>query len=297
MTPTETNAAVDSELPPIVAESIEKIRHIATLPAVALKIMELTEDPESTADDVHDVIKSDPALSTRILKVVNSSFYGLPRQIGSIHRAVLLLGLNAVKNIAIAASLHKTFQAERIGPDFDTRELWTHSIAVATGARMLAKKAQLDSPDEAFLAGLIHDVGILVEMQACREEFIEMLQLLSDDESLTFRQAEEQQLGATHEAFGIGLCRKWNFPMHLEHVAGFHHQPMQLAKADRTLPVVVHVADVLAAQIDIGYTRTVETESVDPEVLGCIDLSQSDLEALAEALPDAILETQQLLSA
>ena len=176
MTQAETNAAVESDVPSIVETSLQKIKNIATLPVLARKIMQLTEDPKSTAEDVHKVITSDPALSIRILKVVNSSFYGLPRQIDSIHRAFLLLGRNAVKNIAIAASVHKVFQSERIGPDFDARDLWTHSIAVATGARGLALKAALDLPDEAFLAGLIHDVGIMVEMQACRQKFSEMIE-------------------------------------------------------------------------------------------------------------------------
>ena len=296
MTQTVTNTTARSDFPLIVETSIQKIKHIATLPGVALKIMELTKDPESTAEDVNKIIKSDPALSTRILKVVNSSFYGLPRQIASIHHAVVLLGMNAVKNIAITASLHKVFQSEQIGPDFDARDLWSHSVAVATGAHGIAIKAELGFLDEAFLAGLIHDIGIMVEMQTCRQKFVEMINILSDDQSLTFRQAEEQLLGATHESFGAALCRKWKFPVHLEHVAGCHHQPMQLPEADRTLPAIVHVADVLAARIGAGYTRTVETKAVDPEVLSLLNLGESDMEALAESLPDAIEEAQQLLS-
>ena len=110
--------------------------------------MRLTEDPNSTAKDVNKVIASDPAISTRSLKVVNSTFYDLPRMIGSIDRAIALLGLNSVKNI---------------------------TIAVAIGARGLAKRSGSGLSDEAFLAGLIHDVGIMVEMQACRPKFTVMI--------------------------------------------------------------------------------------------------------------------------
>ena len=297
MTQTVTSPVAGSDVPSIVEASIRNIRHLGTLPGVAAEIMNLSKDLNSTAKDVNKVIASDPAISTRILKVVNSTFYGLPRMIGSIDRAVALLGLNSVKNITIAASLHKVFRSERFSPDFDAGDLWTHSIAVAIGARGLAKRSGSGLSDEAFLAGLIHDVGIMVEMQACRPKFIEMIELLADDQSLTFRQAEEQLLGATHEAFGAGLCRKWKFPVTLEHVAGWHHQPMQLSEADRTLPAIVHVADVLAALINAGYTRTVEVEAVDPEVLCSLNLSEPDIEAVAETLPEAVQETQQLLSA
>lgn len=296
MTSTTTNIAVGNDIPQVVESSIQKIKNIATLPAVAHQIMKLVDDPDSSIEDLSKVITSDPALCTRILKVVNSSFYGMPQQIASIDRAVTLLGLNAVKNIAIASSLHKVFKSKQIAANFDARDLWVHSIAVATGARELAAKARFDLPDEAFLAGLIHDIGIMVEMQACSQEFVEMIDMLCDDQSLTLRQAEEQVLGATHEAFGAGLCKAWHFPLHLGNVAGFHHLPLKLPKADRVLPAIVHVADIMAARIGAGYTRTVETDVVSPEILSLLNMDESDVEAIAETLPEAIEETQQLLS-
>ena len=296
MTQAKTDTAAVKEVPPLVESAVQQIKHIATLPGVALKIMALAENPDSTAEEVNAVIKNDPALSTRILKVVNSSFYGLPRQIASIQHAVVLLGLTSVKNIAIAASLNKVFKAERVSANFDARDLWTHSIAVATGAHGVATKVGLILPDEAFLAGLIHDIGIMIEMQSCRDEFIGVVDMLAEGQDLTFRQAEQQLLGATHESFGMALCRKWKFPENMENAAGFHHQPLLLAEAERTMPAIVHVADVMAARIGVGYTRTVDAETVDPEVLSLLDLSEADLEALAETLPTAVEETQQLLS-
>ena len=207
-----------------------------------------------------------------------------------------MLGFNAVKNIAISASLHKLFRTKNLDPHFDTRDLWMHSVAVATGALALAKKTGLVLTEEAFLAGLIHDVGIMIEMQACRQKFIEMIDTLPGEQSLTFRQAEARVLGATHEAFGAALFRKWKFPKKLEDVAGFHHRPMQLPESDRMLPAIVHVADILAARTGLGYTRTVETDAIDQQVLNTLGLSKDDLEAIAKTLPGAIQETQQLFS-
>ena len=104
---------------------------------------------------------------------------------------------------------------------------------------------------------------------------------------LTFRQAEERVLGATHESFGAVLCRKWNFPMQFVHVAGFHHEPMQLPESDCVLPAIVHVADILASHTGLGYSRTVETDTIDQQILNVLGLREDDIEAIAEMLPDA----------
>ena len=283
------------EFPFIVESSFHKIKNIATLPAVAHQIMNLVSDPESTTDDLRKVIINDPALSACILKVVNSSYYGFPQQIGSIDRAIVLLGLNAIKNIAIATSLNKVFKSNHIGTDFDPCELWAHSVAVAICARKLSVKSGLGDPDEVFLAGLIHDIGIMVEMQANHQEFVEIIGIVSHEQDTTFRQAEEQVLGATHELFGAFACREWKFPPHFERVVRYHHHPMQLPETDRSFPAIVHVADILAAQIHEGYTRTVETETIDPEILRFLNLEDSDLETLGETLSDSIHEAHQLL--
>src|SRR5437868_11794818 len=107
---------------------IKKVTTIATLPEVTSKIISTVEDPKSTANKLHQIISHDPALVTRILKVVNSAFYGLPGQIGSVERAIVLLGLNAIKNIAVAASIGQLFRMTKICKDFSAKDLWTHCI-------------------------------------------------------------------------------------------------------------------------------------------------------------------------
>jgi HD-like signal output (HDOD) protein len=280
----------------IVEATLRRCGPIATLPAITTQIIRLSEDPSSTSDDMHKVIAKDPALSVRVLKLVNSAYYGMPHQVNSIQRAILLLGLRAVKNVAIAASLVKLFRSGVVGPEFDAGNLWTHSIAVATGARLLARQTGLAVAEEAFLAGLIHDTGILVEMQACGPNFARMIQKVAADESLAFRAAEEEVLGASHEAFGAGLCQAWNFPSSLQYVTGYHHRPWDVPEADRGLPTLIHIADVLAARSGLGYTRTVETDSVSPELLSSIHLAEPDLDEIAERLPEAMQESQQSLS-
>src|SRR5437763_9892064 len=132
----------------LIAEAIKKVTTIATLPEVTARIVATVEDPRSTASQLHKIVSHDPALVTRILKVVNSAFYGLPGQIGSVERAIVLLGLNAIKNIAVAASIGQLFRMTKICKDFSAKDLWTHCIAVGVCARDLAKQMKLPIADE-----------------------------------------------------------------------------------------------------------------------------------------------------
>lgn len=287
--------AVDPSQDALIAATIQEISHIATLPEVTLKIIRIVEDPESSAQDLNKVITNDPALGARILKVVNSAFYGLPGQIGSINRAIVLLGLNAVKNIAIAASLAKLFRGGQICPQFNARDLWQHSIGVATGTQLLSKECGLGLPDEAFLAGLIHDIGIMVEMQARRAKLVEGFEMLEANPDMSFLEMEAQVIGADHQQFGAALCRHWKFPASFGYVTGFHHRPQELAKANRTLTSLVHLADVLTRRLEIGFTRDVDEDGFDPATLDDAKLTAAQMENVGANLPAAMEEASALI--
>jgi HD-like signal output (HDOD) protein len=221
---------------------------------------------------------------------VNSAFYGLPGQIGSINRAIVLLGLNAVKNIAIAASLAKLFRGGKIAHNFDARDLWHNAIASACATRLLAEKVSLGLPDEAFLSGLIHDIGIMVEIQARRNQFVEVLQKLEENPDLSLAEAETEIMGATHEQFGQGLCKLWKFPQSFQYVTGFHHRPTELAEGQRALTGLVFVADVITKQLGIGFTAGTQCNEVDPALLKELGLTEGHLKEVAQQLPEAIEE-------
>lgn len=275
----------------VVAAAIREISHIATLPEITLKIIDLVEDPKSTAQDLNQVISNDPALCSRILKVVNSSFYGLPGQIGSINRAIVMLGLNAVKNIAIAASLAKLFRGGDLTPEFSARNLWNHANQVAAASKMIADRLKLGLGDEAYLAGLIHDLGIMVEMQFDRNALIEVVQAVgpqSDGTPLNDMLAAEQSVfGANHQDFGLALCKKWKFPDTFQRVTGFHHRPLDLAAESRTITTIVHVADRMAGALDGGFRLDLSSLEVDGSVLDAIKLTREQMTELAESLADA----------
>ena len=279
----------------IARKAVKDIRDIATLPEIAIKIIKLVEDPNSTAQDLNNIITNDPALGARILKVVNSAFYGLPGQVGSINRAIVLLGLNAVKNIVVAASLAKLFRGGQVCENFNARDLWAHSIAVATATKQLAGRMDIGSPDEAFLAGLIHDLGIMVEVQARPAKFVQAFEMFSVNPSATLRDAEQAVIGATHEDFGAALCRQWKFPLSLIHVTGYHHRPLELPPVDRNLASLVHVADFVAAGADQGCKHTIEGDGIEPAVLESLHLTPRIVQEVIDCLPESMGESDCFL--
>ena len=287
-------SATSQQQSEVVASALSEISHIATLPEITLRIIDLVEDPASTAQDLHDVIQNDPALCSRILKVVNSSFYGLPGQIGSINRAIVLLGLNAVKNIAIAASLAKLFRGGDLTANFSAKDLWMHSNATACGAKLLADHLKIGLGDEAFLSGLVHDIGIMVEMQFDRNRLIEVVEQLGMDSegvpAIDMREVEIAVLGASHTDFGFGLCEKWKFPRTFAHATGYHHTPLELPQDQRTLPALTYVADRIAARSGFGCRVDLPSDEVSADVLDALKLTTDAIDKITERVIEQMQE-------
>jgi HD-like signal output (HDOD) protein len=295
-----TTPATTDQREQIVQTAVREISHIATLPEVTLKIVELVENPRSTAQDLHKVISTDPALCSRILKVVNSSFYGLPGQIGSVNRAIVLLGLNAVKNIAIAASLAKLFRGGEITPTFNAKDLWTHSASVAVASKVIADQLKLGLSDEAFLAGLIHDIGVMVELQFDRAKLIDIINRTGADKqgvpANNMLEIEQSVFSANHQDFGAALCEKWRFPQTLRFTCGYHHRPCELGHEHRTLPCIVHAAERFAEGLVKGFRHDLPDLDIAPEVREHLKLTAERIEEFKKSLAEPIKSAGQLLS-
>lgn len=292
-----TSAQTVNPVQTVVNQALSKIADISTLPEITVRIIEIVEDPNSTARDLHGVIKNDPALSAKVLKVVNSAFYGLPGQIGSVDRAIVLLGMSAVKNIAVAASIARLFRTGRMSEQYTAKDLWHHSLAVGVTSRMIAKASgQPAGLEEIFLSGLIHDIGVLVERQAFPEKLNEVVTRCAAGEA-PFRELEQQIIGADHQAFGEGLTTKWKFPRHLRAVVGAHHCPDTLSAEISRLGYTVHVADVLCCQQQLGFHLTADALELTDEVLEAAGISRTHLEEIAVSIHDELEEARGMFAA
>ena len=257
-----------------VQETIRKVSSIATLPEITARIISTVEDPRSTPAMLHKIVAHDPALVTRILKVVNSAFYGLPGQIASIERAIVLLGLNAVKNIAVAASLGQLFRGVKLCEGFTAKDLWTHCIAVGIVARDMAKQMKIPLADEAFLAGMIHDVGMLVFLQVSPEKLRDVCEKAKAG-TAQFCDLEREITGMDHQLLGAALCEHWKFPRTCQLVAGYHHRPTSLAEEHRLLVTLAYAADTLCCAGNHGFNLTALHQKLDDAGLDSVGIDNS----------------------
>lgn len=277
-----------------VLEIVKKVSTIATLPEVTSKIIATVEDPKSTASKLHQIVSHDPALVTRILKVVNSSFYGLPGQIGSVERAIVLLGLNAIKNIAVAASIGQLFRGGKLCEGFAAKDLWTHCIAVGVTARELAKQMRFPIADEAFLAGMIHDVGILLQLQTSPEQLNEVCEKAKKSDS-EFCELERQIIGIDHQQLGAALAEQWKFPHSCQLVAGHHHHPQGLSDQNRMLVNLVHVADVICCHSKHGFNLTACRTNLTPEDITALGMDAAVVDRTKARLDELLTVSSNVL--
>ena len=290
-----TATLTDVQNQTLVTEALKKVTTIATLPEITAKIVHTVEDPKSTAAQLHKIVAHDPALATRILKVVNSAFYGLPGQIGSVERAIVLLGLNAIKNIAVAASLGQLFRGVKLCEGFTAKDLWTHCISVGVTARELARNMKLPIADEAFLAGLIHDTGLIVSLQVWPDKLKQACEISKTSEK-AFCDIEREIVGVDHQQLGQGLAEMWKFPRSCQLVAGFHHRPTSLSDNNRMLVTLVYVADTICCEQKRGFNLTALRQKI--EAGGAFEMGIDALliEAVSKRLDDLVGSATAVLS-
>jgi HD-like signal output (HDOD) protein len=232
-------------------ELIKRIDDLPTLPRTVLKITELVNDPKSSAKDLARVITEDQVLTARLLKLVNSSFYGFPQRISTVTGAIVLLGFDAIRSLLLATSVFDLFASRNRKKRLYQERFWDHSLGCAVGAKVIGNYLRHDKIEELFVSGILHDIGKIVEMMFLPDEFSKVVAAVNT-ENILMTTAENKVLGYNHAAVGKLLAIEWNLPVKLARVIAHHHQPHN-AGSFALDAAIVHLADIFCRALSIGY--------------------------------------------
>lgn len=257
-----STATTISPTVPTVTALVERLDELGTLPEVTVKINKVVKDPDSSPDELEEVINHDPALAARVMKIANSSLYALPSPVKTVKRAVVMLGFKSVNRVAMAASIGHMFKG-RLCTKHSAKDLWTHCIAVAAVARDLATKAAPELVEEVFLAGLTHDLGMVALLQVMPNELAKVCDLAEKDPR-SFIEIERDVIGIDHEQIGGALTTAWGFPPACCMAAGAHHRPASEADEAGLVTDLVHVADTLCCSERVGFSHTAHRQTIPP---------------------------------
>ena len=252
----------------------QNVVSLPTLPTVVAKIVNLVQDPNTTARTLAKIISSDQVLTAKVLKLANSSYYGFPRKIGTVNLAVVLLGYRTVRDIALSVSVIEQFSQQDGDLWFDYSRFWEHSIATGVAAQAFARQFRYQVTGEAFVAGLIHDIGKLVLNQYMKREFRKVLSLVNTEE-LLFHEAEEKVLGVNHGRIGAWTVERWNLPKNLVDALAHHHSPENAHRSPQ-LAHLVHFCDILVRKGGYGYSGDLGMPQLSPATAEMLELQRTD---------------------
>jgi putative nucleotidyltransferase with HDIG domain len=260
--------------PEYIKEKVQTIIQLPALPTIAMEVVEMVDNPKTSASKLGKLISTDQALTAKVLKIANSPFYGFPRKISTIDFAIIVLGYDALKEIVISISLVSSLQ-KKGDAVFDAKAFWDHSITSGVLARRLARDLGYRISGEVFVGGLLHDMGVSVVHRYFRNEYKRIVEILADTD-LNALEAEESVLGVTHAEVGGWLAERWNLPDHLVEAIRYHHSPSRADK-NKDLVALIHCADVFAGRMSgqsVAFDKGVD---FDPHALERLQLTDQQV--------------------
>ncbi len=276
---------------------LDDVSELVSPPDVCVKVFELAESKDASAQQIGDVISRDPALTIKLLKLVNSSYYNFTRKIDTVTRAVTIVGVRELYSLVLAVSAIKSFSnLPNALVNIDT--FWRHGIFTGLIARDIARQCHILHPERLFIAGLLHDIGSLVMYSKMPQQMADLLMIAQGDEGI-LHQAELSELGFSHADLGGAMAETWMLPAALQEAITYHHLPSYAQEAPIET-AIVHLAEALANQSEIGaFCENPGENHIDSAVWDILELSaeEFDQDAAIGAAGLQFVDTASLLLA
>lgn len=270
---------------------LRSMSDLPAMPHIVNKAQEMLSKPESNLKDLVKVIEVEQSISARVLRLANSTYYGLSGRVATVHHASVLLGYKTLGEVITVAGISNIIGKTLDGYSMDSGDLWRHSMAVAVGSRLIAGKRRPELSNDAFFAGLMHDAGKLVldsHVYERKEDFV----LFMQDGQETFLNAEREILGFDHSEIASEFCQKWNIPDEQGLAIKYHHYPSQSEGSD--LAYILHMADFIALMSGIGTGVDCEIYQLEDGTMEFLGLQEKDIDGIqgevVESVEDMISE-------
>jgi HD-like signal output (HDOD) protein len=274
------------------ADLLRGCTEVSSLPTLYFRLNEAINNPNSSMSDIGQIIKDDPGLTARLLRLVNSSFFGFPAKIETISRALVIVGVKQLRDLALATSVVELFKGipEHL---VSMESFWRHSVTCGIAAKIVATFRRETSVERFFVAGMLHDLGRLLITMKAPEQVRQALCRSKSNGELLFR-AEREEMGFDHAALGGEMLKSWNLPPSLEEAVTYHHTPSK-ARRFPTEAAIVHVADILAHAMQSGSSGEQFVPPLDGEAWRSLGLSTSILSPTLDQLERQVNEVVQTL--
>jgi putative nucleotidyltransferase with HDIG domain len=274
-------------------EFLKAVQDLPPMPKVLFKIQKLLLDPYSDTQQIAGYIETDQALAAKVLKMANSPFYGMTGKVSTIPHAAIILGFQTLSELTTMAGFSAIMGRKLPGYGYHSDELWKHSLAVALSSKLIAEKINPDLINDAFTAGLIHDLGKLIldpYVQDQREAFDEFI----EDENQTFLIAERQILGFDHAEIASEICSHWKYPESLTQAIRYHHNPSESNGSE--MAFILHLADYIAVLSGSGYDLDEILDLKEEGTDKFLNIHEKDVISIGDALFESVLRIEEELT-
>jgi HD-like signal output (HDOD) protein len=275
---------------------IKNMGELPTLPSVFSTVSRMLSDPRTSAVDVGNAVSNDQVIASKILKVANSAFYGLAGRVNTVSHAIAVLGFSSTKNIVLTTSVLSTLNLKTPVEGFNLTAFWKHSAAVGAIAKLVAKEVLPQKQEEAFVVGLLHDIGKLVLAICVPEDFAKCVNFALNKNCL-FLEAENELLGANHTDIAAWVNIRWKLPADFAVVLTNHHKNIKASGEHAGLVAIVKFADVLARGLQFGHACDNSMPVLEDDVWNLLKMTPQKLDTILAASNDAVQNSMVFVSA
>jgi len=248
--------------PDEILKKLDSIKDIPTLPTIVFELNELLQDPNTPITEISDIIEKDQAISLRVLKLVNSAFYGIHKEVNDIGNAIVLLGFNTVRNAIVSLSVIKSFSGGKALEGFDISDFWKHSLAVAVVSKGLSEKTKIASSDSCFVGGLLHDIGKVILAQYFQDLF-EKVWNTAKRENISFYEAEKKEITIDHAIIGAHLATNWELPESFIDVIRWHHDVRNDTESKKMI-LIIYLSDIIVNSYNANPDGNIDLSAMHP---------------------------------